>query len=181
MNERERHGPPVSDLGPTLTQTIANSDLSSSLLELIELPLDHALDPGILREVPVLGTLLALWRTGRTVRDHLFTKKLLGFLEELSKVPRERRAEMIPRLHADSHFGRQVGEEVTLLLDRLDSIPKANLVGRAFRAYCQGFFDLPTLQRTNAAVDRILMLDLLQLPKFLDARGPLRRSPNMPS
>jgi len=168
MNKDEKNGVHPTDLGLTLTDTLARSDLSSAALELGEIPLDAFTDSGVLRDIPVLGTLSALWRAGVTVRDHLFTKKLIRFLSSLKEVPSDRRSEMVARLEADPHFGRRVGEEVVLLLDRLDSTAKADLVGRAFRAYCEGLVDALTLQRINSAIDRILMADLRRLPQLLD-------------
>lgn len=159
------------DLGPSLSETLKRSDLASVATDLGEVSLDLLLKPGILRDIPVLGTLAGLWNAGRTVRDHLFTKKLLFFLRALSEVPQEQRRKMIEQLEADPTFGRKIGEEVVLLLDRLDTVVKAALIGKAFKAYCEGAITSATLERINYAIDRIMMSDLLQLPAFLEKSG----------
>jgi len=156
-----------NELGVSLAETLRRSDISTVGLELAELALDSTMSEGILRDVPVLGALTGLWRTGRTVRDFLFTKKLVAFLRTLVDVPAEQRSEMIDRLEADRQFRRKVGEEIVLLLDRLDSMAKAVLMGRAFRGYCLGAFDALTLERLNHAIDRILERDLRRLPEFV--------------
>lgn len=166
---------PDDDLGLSLVKTLSRSELASVAADLGEVSFDVLLEPGILRDIPVLATLAGVWRAGRTVRDHVFTKKLLLFLQALSKVPQDQRLRMIQKLEADAGFGRKVGDEIVLLLDRLDAVPKAVLLGKAFKAYCEGSISVATLQRINYAIDRIMMTDLLQLPEY--SNGSARVSP----
>jgi hypothetical protein len=58
------------------------------------------------------------------------------------------------------------GENLVLLLDRLDHMGKAAMVGKAFRAYCIGAIDRQMLGRLTTAIDRILLIDLPQLRRF---------------
>lgn len=160
----------TQDIGGTLTDTLKNSELRSIAPDLAELPLDSLLPPGLLRDIPVLRSLDALWRTSRTVRDHIFARKLLQFLRTLADVPPERRRAMIERLEADEQFGKRVGEQVIVLLDHLDSIEKATLIGRAFKAYCDGHISAETLHRVNFAIDRIMLVDLARLADFRNKR-----------
>lgn len=76
---------------------------------------------------------------------------------------------MVARLESDVNFGKKTGAEIVLLLERLDAIEKAALVGRAFRAYAKGFVDAETLQRMIHAIDRIMLRDLRQVPTFLQS------------
>jgi hypothetical protein len=173
LNERkaanEMTGPnPSTELGVSLTETLRRSDLSTVASELAEVALDDAvLAEGVWRDVPILGTVVGLWRIGVTVRDYVFIKKLSEFLRALEDVPAAQRSAMIDKLEREPEYGRKVGEELILLLDRLDSVNKAGLMGRAFRAYCQGAFDISTLERLNHCLDRILLRDLSRLPEFL--------------
>jgi hypothetical protein len=158
-------GPP--DLGQSLVQTIKQSELPGVTWELLEVAADSALQNDLLRDIPVASTILGLWKTGAAVRDYLLVKKLIAFLGGLRDIPVEQRRDMVARLEADAQFGERVGDEIILLLDRLDATAKATLVGRAFRAYCHGRISNNTLQRINQAIDRLLMRDLAQLPAAL--------------
>jgi hypothetical protein len=167
MTNDRTEGQAAADLGLSLTDTLKRSQLISVATDLGEVSVDLLQQPGILRDIPVLGTLASLWDAGRTVRDYLFTKKLFYFLQTLSAVPQQQRLKMVQQLETDPVFGRKVGEEVALLLDRLDAVPKAAMIGKVFKAYCEGSIDSSTLQRLNYAIDKILLTDLLQLPAFL--------------
>ena len=158
------------DIGGTLTDTLKNSELRSLAPDLAELPLDSVLPPGVLRDIPILRTLDAIWKTSRTVRDHIFARKLLKFLRTLADIPPDCRRTMVEKLEADEQFGKRVGEQIIVLLDRLDDIEKATLIGRAFKAYCEGHFNAETLQRLNFAIDRVMLPDLARLDDFRHKR-----------
>jgi hypothetical protein len=159
--------PEVSPLGVSVQEALKTADIGSVASGLAEVAVDATLSQGVLRDVPVVGTLVGLWRAGKTVRDFVFVKKLAGFLNELSAIPLPERASMIDRLEEDPAFAGKVGEQIVLLLDRLDSVGKAVLTGRAFRAYCLGRIDIMTLQRAVQVIDRLLEHDLRQLPRFI--------------
>ena len=173
MNTESPESPP--DLGGTLADTLRNSELRSLAPDLAELPLDSALPPGLLRDIPVLRTLDAVLKTTRSIRDYIFVRKLVAFLSALADVAQDRRRAMIDQLETDQQFGRRVGEKIIVILDHLDSIEKATLVGRAFRAYCEGHISIETLQRLNFAIDRIMLLDLARIDDFRHKRHSDRR------
>jgi len=77
---------------------------------------------------------------------------------------------MVEQLEADEQFGKRVGEQVIVLLDHLDSLEKATLIGRAFRAFCEGHFNAETLQRLTFAIDRVMLMDLARLADFRNKR-----------
>jgi hypothetical protein len=154
------------EIGPSLEETLADTQLPSLLVEYTEVALDTLLVDGVVKDIPIIGTLRGLWKSGVIVRDYLFVRKLLRFLGPLSEVPHEERVKMIERLHEDESYFHRVGDEILLLLDRLDSIKKAQYVGRAFRAYCKGYIDNDMLQRINYAVDKVLLGDLPKLAQF---------------
>lgn len=158
-------------IGGSLVTTLAKSDLASVFEDIGELTLDSVLKEGVLQDLPVVATLTGIWKTGRSIRDLLFLKKLASFLIELKNINPGDRTEMIRRLEEDDCFTQRVGESVILLLERLDHLDKPTLVGRAFRAYCEGFIDAEQLQRMNQVIDRAFMPDLQQLERHLREGG----------
>lgn len=128
-----------------------------------EVGLDSVLNDGVLKEIPFIGTIIGFVKTGLAVRDWLFLKKLYLFLCELEKVPQEVRNEMIYKLESDRSYERHVGEDLALILDRLDAVNKAQLIGRVFSVYCQGKIDSTMLQRLIFAIDKIPNVELKRL------------------
>lgn len=156
----------IDSLGNSLTETIQGSDLPSVIEDLGEVAIDALIKDGVLKDVPIISTLHGLWKTGVTIRDHIFVQKLLKFLTELAEVPHAERVGMIERLAQESSYRERVGEEIILLLDKLDRLEKAKLVGRAFAAYCKGQINSEILERLITAIDRIALRDLPILKQF---------------
>lgn len=156
----------VSGIESSLIDTLKQSDLTDVAADAAELALDQIIDEGLLQNVPVVSTLTRLVKTGVTVRDYFFTKKLLKFLHGLSYIPKADRQQMVEQLEADPSYRQRVGESIITLLERLDDMEKPELIVRAFKAYSKGEIDSVQLQRFNYAIDRLLMCDLPKLPEF---------------
>lgn len=163
--------PERESISGSLVATLAESDLASVLKDVGELTLDSILEEGVLQDLPVVATLTGIWKTGRSIRDLLFLKKLTSFLIELKDICPRDRTDMVKRLEEDECFTQRVGESIILVLDRLDHLDKPTLVGRAFRAYCAGHINAEQLQRMNHVIDRVFMPYLQLLKRYLREGG----------
>lgn len=159
-NPIETHEPPEM----SLMSTIARSDLSALAIEIGEVALDELLADGLLREVPVLSSLVGLTKAGVQIANYLLIRKILRFLYHLEDVSEEKRTQFVDQLRRSGTL-KQVGEQLLLLLHRLDDMQKPELVGRVFRAYLEGRIDHRTYRRLCTAVDRI---SLQSVPGLID-------------
>jgi hypothetical protein len=142
-------------LGKALVASLRSDEAIAVASQMAELAIDSQLTEGLLREVPVVGSVLAVARAGATVRDVLFVKKLFKFLSNFDGTSQPERDEMVRRLEGDSGYGRNVGEHLTYLLEKLDAHRKPAMVGRVFLSYMRGQIDVKTLNRLNTAIERI--------------------------
>jgi len=78
----------------SLLTTLKESNLTKISENALELGIDSILEQGLLREIPVVSTLTGLIRIGVGVRDYLFLKKLLAFLQQLADIDPTIRAQM---------------------------------------------------------------------------------------
>jgi hypothetical protein len=165
--EKHQENPSESEpLEQSLMTTLKESNLRQIPEDALELAIDSLLTGGLLREIPVVSIITGMIRTGASIRDRLFLKKLLLFLRQLADIDPTDREQMISRLEEDPKERRRVGENLVLLLDRLDRVEKAEMVGKAFRAFCMGAIDRYTLDRLTTVIDRILLIDVAQLRRF---------------
>ena len=137
---------------------------STELLDTFEYGLDALLEEGTLRDVPVLGSALGAYRSGRAVRDYLFVRKLYRFLNELDGLDEEEIAAMKERLE-NAKESKRVGEQLLLLLDRMDDFDKPTFLARAFLAYLRGRIAYEDFGRIGRAVDRAFADDLKRFRK----------------
>lgn len=162
------------ELENSLIKTLKESELPKALGELAEIGLDAAMNEGALRDIPIVGTLAALYKTGAAMRDYLLMQKISHFLTQLSDITTDERRAMIDRLEADESYSKNVGESLILLLDRLDDIKKSQLTANAFKAYAREEIDGVMLQRLNYAVERLLLCDS---PRLSDLAADTNKLP----
>lgn len=131
--------------------------------EALELGLDSLLQDGLLKDIPVVGSLVSLVKFGKGVKDALFTKKLLAFLYALKDIPLKERIQMIDELNASEAYRGRVGERLVVVLDRLDDLDKAQVIGKLFGATIEKKISFEQFLRLSMIVDRGFLPDLKRL------------------
>ena len=137
-----------------LVRSIDSTSLRDLTVGIAEAALDQFLDAGIVKDIPILGTLIRLRTSIGLVRDHVFTKKVARFFIGLSEIDPAERSRFLKGIQ-ERHETQKLGETLLLLLDRLDDFAKPDLLAKVFRAYIQQGFDLTTFRRLAAVVDRL--------------------------
>ena len=124
----------------------------------------------VLKDVPVVGTAVKVASLVRAIPDALFLNKVKRFALELESVSAQDRAKFAERMRTDPATCRRAGESVLLLLDRLDDLDKATLLGRLFAGYMRGRLNFEAFRRLAGCVDGGLVDDF---KKLLALRGAL--------
>lgn len=154
------------DVEQSLVKTLRESDLRKLSSDIGEFTLDLFLENEVAKSIPVFGTLQSLLKIGGSIRDYIFAKKLFKFLVSLSDISCRERQKLIEKLESDDNYNQNVGEQIILLLDRMDDIHKPELVAKAFRAYLEGKIDSIQLQRINFGIDRVFSCNLPELREY---------------
>jgi hypothetical protein len=143
-----------------------NESLSQISIELLEVGVDSLLSEGIVRDIPVLGTIANLAKAGVAIRDRLFARKVASFLVNLQNISDEQRKNFCQKLRNDSAHQKRLGEILILLLDRLDDLEKPHLLAKIFESYVKGEVVFETFQRAALAIDIAFIGDLKQVIQF---------------
>lgn len=150
----------------SLLTTIVNSDAKDIATDMLELSLDSVLDDGLLKDIPVLGTLAKLYTTGNTIQGKIFQKKIIKFLYETEKTKKSDKEKFNNKLNLEPDYRKKVGEQLLVILDRLDNIEKATVLGRLFKAFIQEKIDLNMFQRLASVVTNGFLPDLKKLVNY---------------
>jgi hypothetical protein len=166
MNEKEL--PSGTDretdsLDKSLLDSLGNSQIIDSAVDAAEQALDTLLSDGIIKDIPVLGHAVKLWRGTIEIRSYLFARKLLRFLAPLNKISQEDREKFLTSLDTDPKQRKRVGEHLLLLIERMDDLEKPDILARAFCAYVAGTIDYDTFRQVSFAIDHCSLSDLLAL------------------
>lgn len=154
------------ELEGSLLSIIGGSGGKDLLKEAAEFSLDRVLDDEIVKDLPVVDTVVKLYRMAVGVQGYVFAKKVRRFLTELATIPQEDRDQFAQQIENDQKEQTRISEVLIVLLDKLDDIQKTPLLARAFGGYVRSEYDFPTFQRLAAAIDRCLVLDLAFLERL---------------
>jgi len=157
------------ELGSAVVESMAKESAIEIAKEYAEIGIDAVLSEGVLKDIPVVNTLVALGKIGVSIHDRILVKKLLAFLGNLQSIGAQERADMVQRLESDASYGRKVGEHVIELLDRIESHLKPRMVAAVFKAYAASRIDGDMLHRLNNSIERIPLFEIPNLRKFSDA------------
>lgn len=156
----------IRQMGTRVVGIVKSTDLVSLAKDFAEIGVDSVLSEGILRDIPVVNTVLAVARVGLSIPDRIFAKKLQQFLTSLAELSPQDRASMVDRLDEEESFRHQVGDRLIELLDRIDSHLKPEMVARAFRAYAANSIDIDMLNRLNHAIERLPHYEIKYVRQF---------------
>jgi hypothetical protein len=168
------------EINSTLKKTILNSELPAVIYQAGEIGFDSLLNEGVLKEVPVLSTILAIGNTYGNMRDYFLAKKLIQFLKEISTLNSDERIQLIDKLESDDKYAAGMGERIINLLSRLDDENKPLLIAKAFKLYAAGYLNYIQLQRVNCAIERLLFCDLGELSALLNDEDEIKIPSNDP-
>jgi hypothetical protein len=96
-----------------------------------ELGLDSLLEDGIIKEIPILRTIVAICKIHMNIRDRLFLKKVVGFLAQIADTNETQREEFVNENCKDK---KNFEETVLLILEHADRFEKTALIGKIFKA-----------------------------------------------
>lgn len=127
--------------------------------------IDAAISSGLLDGVPILGLISGGWKAQRSIRDRLYFKKIVNFIFQINHAAPKAKQDFLDRMIENDELSR-FGENILLLIERLDCIEKSEIVGRILCAHIQGHISYNQAMRLSAIVDRCYLADLLTLRDF---------------
>lgn len=145
----------------SLEEAIVNPDLVDLGKELGELSVDSLLEAGLLKDLPVIGTITALGKTALNIRDYLFLKKIVAFLSSLNGISSEKRQAMIKEIDDSKEFQTKVGEKLLYIIDHADDDKSAQVIGLLFKAFLEGRLTYKEFLRSAQIVNVVFFNDLV--------------------
>ena len=125
-----------------------------------EVVLDSVFHDGILKEVPIISTIVGTAKCIQNVSDVLFTKKLITFFEGLSKTTQRSRKEAIIKWDNDDDYKYRVGETLVYMINRCDDTQKAKWLSQLFRTLILEQANIIMFMRAEKILSSLSVLDV---------------------
>lgn len=155
--------------GSAVVNVLKSDSLVGIGKEYLELGIDTVLESGVLKDVPLVNTIVGICGAAGSLRDQLLANKLLRFISQLSEVPKEERIAMVAKLNEDDKFSGRAGAAVIEILDRMESDKKPEYAAKFFSAYARNEISFDELRRILVALERVPSFDIEKLKKFSKA------------
>lgn len=146
--------------------SLKNSELSSLAKDYAELAIDGVMDDGLLKDIPLVGTIIGVMKFGNSVNKHLLAKKIYNFLFQLHTIPLEKRIKKIDQINESKEYQSSVGEMILEILEKIESDGKPEVIGKLFKSYIEENIDFHTFLRLSHIVKNIFYYDLLLLLNY---------------
>ena len=158
------------------SESLLNSVAYDNLLQIgsnsAEIALDSILESGLVKEIPILGTLYKIGKTGLAIKERIFAKKIYQFLYEIKDLSPTKRADFVIELEQHEKGRQKAGETLLILLDRLNHLEKSKIIGKLLKAKILEKIDLETFLRLSNAVADVYIDDLPKLKSYIKENNP---------
>lgn len=144
--------------------------------EYAEIGLDAIMEDGILKDIPIVSTAIALYKIGNSIKERHYLKKLLAFLNEINKgiADEQKRKDYQQKFQSNEKFRNQEIEYLLVLIDRYISYDKPQMLAKLYLAYLDGIIIWEELTMYAEVIDRFLLLDCKTLIYDVSAFRTLR-------
>ena len=100
--------------------------------EYLEMTIDNFSDEEIVKEIPVVGTVITLLKLPFSLGNAYYMQKILKFCYHMKSIPDIKRRRFVKKaINQDKHFG----EKLLITLDKMDDLDKTEMLVKVFRAY----------------------------------------------
>lgn len=154
------------ELAKSMEETIVKGNLEY-LGNLGEIAIDAILDEGLLKDVPVIGSLVGFTKTIRNAYDYVFTKKLIAFLLNLKECDPQKRANAIQKWKENSKYRIHVGEALIGMIQRCDDTIKAKWLSMLFYEMILKRDESRLFMRAEKIISSLSVMDV---QAFIDIR-----------
>ncbi|NVN80178.1 hypothetical protein [Vibrio sp. Scap16] len=149
-------------LSKSLEESLKKDDLRNLAVNLAEVGIDAILDNGVLRDIPVLSSLVGGINAIGSVRDALFTKKLISFLSELSDIPVEQRRSMIDSIDNSDDYKVKVGEKLIYIIEKAEDHYTSKVIAIFFSEFLVGEITYNQFLKISRIIDSMFIGDFLE-------------------
>ena len=134
----------------------------SCIGEYAEIGLDAVMEDGILKDIPIVSTAIALYKIGSSIKERHNLKKLLVFLNELNNgiLDEQKRKEYQQKFQSNEKFRNQEIEYLLVLIDRYINYDKPKLLAKLYLAYLKGDISWVEFVKYAEVIDLFLNGDL---------------------
>lgn len=149
----------IQKLSSSLEETLKDSDLQNVTADLAETFADSLLDEGLLKDIPIVGSIVGLAKTAVNLTDRLFLKKIIYFISEIKNIEPQKREKLISDIDRSDKFKIRVGEKILYILDKCEDHLSAVFIAKLFNSFLKEEISYADFLRASLIIQKIYIAD----------------------
>jgi hypothetical protein len=149
-----------NNIQESFDKTLKHTNFQDITIDISEITIDSLLKDGILKDIPIVGTLIHLAKLGANIRDLLFLKKIISFMNGLKDISPAERAKMINEIDDSKEYRVKVGEKLLYIIDTCNDYENSENASMLFKAYLKEKITYDEFLNSSNIIERIGSYDL---------------------
>lgn len=140
--------------------SLFNDDVTDLCIDLTEIGIDSVMDEGVLSEVPIAKTIVALGKTGLDLRERNMLKQTLTFIRAFNSetISDEQLQKYKDKMSNNKYAEKELGRVLYLLDRNIDNV-KSAILGKIYNAYVNGKLGWDKFCELSEVNERMLISD----------------------
>ena len=143
------------DIQYALESSIVGPLVKDGLMDVAEYSIDEVINNEIIKQIPIVKTVIGTIQTGVNVHDRLFLKKIVVFLVGINHILEKQRREVVDKIDSSKKYRMRVGEKLLYIIDKCDDYTNAENVAKLFSAMVKGDISYEQYLEASRIVSRI--------------------------
>ncbi|MBX0290128.1 hypothetical protein K3G63_06740 [Hymenobacter sp. HSC-4F20] len=161
------------DTSQAVQQSLVTVNFDTGL-DYAEITLDSFVTDVVLKEIPIVKSVVGVVRSGLKVKEIFFAKKILTFLKEFhsSEISEDKLYEFREKFKYDIAYREQVMEQIMVFNDKFIHVEKSRIFANLFAAYVNGKYGLDDMISLCMCVEMLNVFSVHFLHKMAAYEQP---------
>lgn len=164
-----------------LTQDFEKSlfrESADTIGDYVELGIDSFINDGVLKDLPIVNTIVAVLKVGKNIHDRNLLKQTLTFINEFNSnnISQEKINEYKENIEKDPKKCEEELGRILLLLNKFIDKEKSVILSKLFKAYISKVIDWNEFCEFSEIINRLFIQDLNLLKMIY--RGTVNETTN---
>lgn len=155
---------------PSFKDSLFNGEnnIKDDLLDIAEFGIDSILDDGVLKDIPIVRTLVGIRKTAQNIQDRNLLKQTLTFINEFNSgtIDEEKLKKYQNEINNDSVKAEKELGRIIILLDRFIENEKSKMLARLYKAYINQKITWDEFCEFSEIINRLFIQDIGVLTKM---------------
>lgn len=145
-----------NSLGNIFSNELLNPTFDLSI-DYSEIFIDDFINNDSLKEIPIIKTLVAFVKTGISINQLFFTKKMISFIKEFNSgdIHSEKLLDFKNKIENDSSFRNNAVEQIMVFNDRFIQLQQSKISAQLLISYVNGFISFEDYINLNIFLERL--------------------------